>query len=172
MSGVSEFLKSVAPTVASVLAGPLAGIAVAGLGKAFGIDNPTLDTITKTIQGGKITPEGMLELQKLDAEFREHEAGRGFKYADLELKDRDSARQANVQGGTQTKLFWLSLFLLSASIGTEIYILLNGLPREVPDIIAGRIVGLLESITMLVLGYWYGSSSGSHQKTELMSQGK
>jgi hypothetical protein len=150
--------------------GPLGGIAVAGLGKAFGIDAPTTEKLTKAIQGGQITPEALAEIKKLEMEYQDHEKERGFKYAELEFKDRDSARQANVQGGTQSKLFWLSLVVLSVAVGTEVSVLFHGYAKDAVDpVLVGRILGLLDAVAIQVLGYWYGSSSGSHQKTEIMA---
>ena len=171
MSKLTEFLGTAAPTIASALLGPLGGVAVAGLGKALGIDGATTESITKAIQGGQITPEAMAEIQKLELQFKNDEKERGFKYSELEFKDRDSARQANVQGGTQSKLFWLSLLLLSTSIGAECVVLFVGYPKDVIDpIVVGRILGFLDAVGLQVLNYWFGSSSGSHQKTELMAK--
>lgn len=172
MSGVSDFLKTVAPTVASALLGPFGGVAVAGLGKLFGVKDATVESITKSIQQGSVTPEVMAQLQIMEAEYKEHEAQRGFSYAELEFKDRDSARSANVQGGTQIKLFWLSILLLAISVGAEVFVLFNGYSMAVDAVVVGRILGFLDAIALQVLAYWYGSSMGSHQKTELMAQGK
>ena len=170
MSKLTEFLGAAAPTIGSALLGPLGGIAIAGLGKALGIDGATTESITKAIQGGQITPEAMAEIQKLELQFKNDEKERGFKYSELEFKDRDSARQANVQGGTQSKLFWLSLLLLAISVGAEVYVLFNGYSMAVDAVVVGRILGFLDAIALQILAYWYGSSMGSHQKTELMAK--
>jgi hypothetical protein len=45
-----------------------------------------------------------------------------------------------------------------------------GLPDGTPDIVAGRVLGLMDSVALMVLAYWYGTSSGSAQKTELLAQ--
>ena len=171
MAGLKELLATIAPTILSATLGPFAGVAIAGLGRVFGVDGATTESITKLIQQGSVTPEAMAELQKMEGEYREHEAERGYKYSELEFKDRDSARQANVAGGTQKHLFWLSLVLLTMSLGTEVYLLLNGYPKDKIDpVLVGRILGLMDSVALLVLGYWFGSSSGSNTKTTLLAQ--
>ena len=170
MSSFKSLLSTIAPTVLSATLGPFSGIAIAGLGKALGIDGATTESITKAIQGGQITPEAMAEIQKLELQFKNDEKERGFKYSELEFKDRDSARQANVQGGTQSKLFWLSLLLLAISVGAEVYVLFNGYSMAVDAVVVGRILGFLDAIALQILAYWYGSSMGSHQKTELMAK--
>lgn len=167
---LSSFLGSVAPTLMSALLGPLAGVATAGLTKILGIDGGTVADVTKAISDGRVTPEQVAEIRKLDLQFQQDEKERGFRYAELAFKDRDSARQANVSGGIQGRMFVLSCLLLTLTLGTEIWILFNGYPSALPEIIVGRILGLLDGVALLVLGYHYGTTSGSMQKTELLAQ--
>ena len=67
-------------------------------------------------------------------------------------------------------MFWLSLVLLVGTLGSEIWVLFRGYPKDIPDIIVGRVLGLLDSVAMMVLAFWYGSSNGSERKTELLAQ--
>jgi hypothetical protein len=167
-----EILKSLAPTVASAVLGPLGGVAVSAIGNILGVSGATQDKIAEVIKNGQLTPEQISEIKKLELQYQENEKERGFKYADLAFKDRDSARKANVEGGTQKYLFWLSLGLLVGTLGTEGYVLFNGLPPTVTDMVAGRVLGLMDAVALMVLTYWYGTSNGSAMKTELLSQGK
>jgi len=167
---MNDFLKNLAPTVASALLGPMGGVAVAAIGKILGVDTATVDTVSAAINNGKLTPDQITELKKLEMQYQADESERGFKYADLAFKDRDSARQANVTGGTQMHLFWLSLVLLAITLGTEVYILFNGLPVGLSELVTGRVLGLMDAVSMMVLAYWYGTTNGSAQKTHLLSQ--
>ena len=166
----TDTLKELAPTVATALLGPLGGAAISALGSILGIDSATQEQIKKAVENGQLTPEHIAEIKKLEMQYQENEKERGFKYAELAFKDRDSARSANVQGGTQGKLFWLSMLLLSVTLGSEVAVLFWGYPTSTPDIVVGRVLGLMDSVALLVLSYWYGTSSGSAQKTELLSQ--
>ena len=170
MANWKDTLASIAPTVATALGGPLAGVAVGAVAKIFGLNNATTETVSALITSGKLTPDQLSELKKLELQYQNDEAERGFKYADLAFKDRDSARQANVRGGTQIMLFWLSLFLLAASLGTEIFVLFRGYPESIPEIIVGRVLGLLDAVAMLVLSYWYGTTNGSSEKSGLLAR--
>jgi hypothetical protein len=167
---LKSFLSGLAPTLASALGGPLFGVAVAGLTKILGIDGGTVADVTKAISDGRVTPEQVAEIRKLEMQFQSDEKERGFRYAELEFKDRDSARNANVHGGIQAHMFWLSVTLLVLTLGTEIYILFNGYPNTLPDIIVGRILGLLDGVALLVLGYHYGTTSNSMQKSAMLAQ--
>jgi hypothetical protein len=165
-----ETLGKLAPTVATALLGPLGGAAVSAIGSILGLDGATQTQIKEAIESGQLTPEHVAELRKLELQYQNEEKERGFKYADLEFRDRASARQANVDGGTHKMQFWLSLVLLTVTLGSEIAVLFVGYPTTVEDIVVGRVLGLMDSVALMVLAYHYGSSSGSAQKTELLSQ--
>lgn len=170
MANWKDTLMGIAPTVATALGGPLAGAAVGAVAKILGLDHATTETVSALITSGKLTPDQLSELKKLELQYQNDEQERGFKYADLAFKDRDSARQANVRGGTQVMLFWLSLILLLMSLGTEMVVLFVGYPDAIPEIIVGRVLGLFDAVAMLVLSYWYGTSNGSSEKSGLLAR--
>ena len=163
-------IRTLAPTAASALLGPLGGAAIAAIGGILGIDQPTQATIEKAITSSQLTADQAAELRKLEMQYQNDEKERGFKYVELEFKDRADARSANVQGGTQKPLFWLSLVLLIVTLGSEVAVLFNGYPHTVAEIVVGRVLGLLDAVAMMVLSYWYGTSHGSQQKTDLLAQ--
>lgn len=167
---MNDFLKNLAPTLASALLGPLGGVAVSAIGNILGVSSATTETISKAFQEGKLTPEQLTAIKELELKYQNDEAERGFKYAELAFKDRDSARVNNVAGGVQMHLFWLSLILLMVTLGTEIWVLFRGYPEALPEIIVGRVLGLMDAVAMMVLAYWYGTTNGSAQKTHLLSQ--
>lgn len=167
---MNEFLKNIAPTLASALLGPLGGVAVSAIGNILGVSSATTATISKAFQDGKLTPEQLSAIKELELKYQNDEAERGFKYSELAFKDRDSARINNVAGGVQMPLFWLSLILLILTLGTEIWVLFKGYPETLPEIIVGRVLGLMDAVAMMVLAYWYGTTNGSAQKTQLLAQ--
>ena len=71
-------------------------------------------------------------------------------------------------GATQRPLFWLSLVLLVLCLGTEITVLVRGLPEGTRELVVGRVLGLLDAIARTVLAYWYGTSSSSATKTQML----
>lgn len=163
-------IKSIAPTIATAVLGPLGGVAVSAIGSVLGVDKPTQDKIADVISNGQLTPDQISALKMKELEFQQHEKDMGFSYAELAFKDRDSARQANVSGGIQKQLFVMSLTLLCLTLGTEVTVLFNGYPKDIPEIIVGRVLGLMDAVAMMVLAYYYGTSSGSAAKTDLLAQ--
>lgn len=167
--GWQDTLKTLAPTVLSAALGPTGAGIVAALGTIIGISEPTQDKIAKAIQSGQLTSEQIFSIKELELKLQAEEQERGFKYADLEFQDRDSARKANVAGGVQMPLFWLSLLLLTATLGCEIAVLFYGYPVDTPEMVVGRILGLMDAIATMVLVYWYGSNKDSARKTEMLA---
>ena len=168
---MNDFLKQIAPTIATALLGPLGGVAVAGLTKILGIEDGTVKDVAKAISEGRITPEQIAEIKALELKYKNDEEERGFKYADLAFKDRDSARRANVEGGVQGRMFWLSVILLVITLGCEIMVLFFGYPDDkIPEMVVGRILGLMDAVCMMVLAYHYGTTSNSMVKTSLLAQ--
>jgi hypothetical protein len=162
-----DTLKTLAPTVATALGGPLAGAAVTALGSVFGVSAPTVDKIGQIFQDGQLTADHLAEIRKLELQYQNDEKERGIKYAELEFKDRDSARQmaAQTHALTPSILTWIVV----ASFLTIEGGMLLGIDVHVDDIVLGRILGTLDTSLGLVLAYWFGSSSGSHQKDVLIA---
>lgn len=160
-----SIIGAIAPTVASALGGPLAGIAVSAIGDMFGIAEPTQDNIKAAIESGQMTGEHVARLKELDMKLKAEEQERGFKYAELEFKDRDSARNMQIQTHSPTPevLSWL---IVGATLALEGYTLTQGIPPEVSDIVAGRILGTLDMAFGTVLAFWLGSSYGSRLKDQ------
>jgi hypothetical protein len=45
-----------------------------------------------------------------------------------------------------------------------------GQPKGIDGVVLGRILGTLDSALMLVLGYYFGSSAGSAEKTAAINK--
>src|SRR5690349_7473887 len=86
-----DTIKTLAPTAAAAGGGPPAGVAVSAIGELFGISEPTQDKIKAAIENGSLTGEQISGLRQLEIKLKAEEAERGFRYAELEFKDRDSA---------------------------------------------------------------------------------
>ena len=71
-----DILKTVAPTVASALLGPMGGIAVAAIGSAIGINAPTQDKIAKAFTAGQLTPEALEKIKLLELDYQNQEKER------------------------------------------------------------------------------------------------
>lgn len=97
-----DFLKQIAPTLATALAGPLAGIAVEAVGKAFGWENATKEKVEELITRGQMSSEDIVKLKMAEVELVRHERELGFRFAELEVRDRQEEHketQATIRSG-------------------------------------------------------------------------
>jgi hypothetical protein len=163
-----DTLKTLAPTVASALGGPMAGAAVSAIGDMLGIKSPTQDKIGKLFADGQISAENLAQIRKLEMDYKNQEAERDFRFADLEYKDRDSARNMAIQTHsiTPAALTWLIVLL---TLTAEAALLFNKVPPGVDPIIVGRVLGTMDAALITVLSFWFGTNSSSARKTELLA---
>ena len=163
---MNDFLLGIAPTLASALLGPLGGVAVAGLGKILGLDSATTASVTKAISDGKISPEQVAEIKKLELEYQAKEKELGFKYSELEFKDRDSARQMQIvtHSSTPTVLTYMVTVGFFGILGW----MLND-PHVIDSPPLMIMLGSLGTAWTGCISYWFGTTSGSAQKTNLLA---
>lgn len=161
-----DTLKTLAPTVATALGGPLAGAAVSAIGGMLGIPEPTQEKIAKAITGGQLTGEQVAQIRQLEMQYQNEEAERGFKYSELEFKDRDSARARDV--ATKDNVNRNLAYAVTSSFILVVGATLLGYAK-IESVLAGTLVGYLSAKCEQILAYYFGSTSGSARKTELLA---
>lgn len=174
MDELSKLLGKVAPWLVAAAGGPagLATKAIATIAEKLGASDSTVEAVTQAVSGA--TPEQLQALKLADLDFKLRMQELGFKretdLAKISADDRADARKNNVASGMQRPIFWLSVLLLGICLGSEVGVLFNGYPQSIPDLVVGRVLGLLDAVAMMVLAYWYGTTSSSAQKTDLLAQ--
>ena len=156
MNKLIELLKSAAPALATVVAGPMGGMAVKAIADKFGVKD-TLDAVTQAIQAD---PKAAEKLAEIDLEQ--------FK---LEIQDRDSARKAHAEIATSANTHILEkLTMPLLALGTVgLAFLLIGILifSDIPDDQENIIIfalGFITSAATQVLSFYFGSSQGSKYK--------
>lgn len=89
---MDNFLKTLAPTAATLLGGPLAGMAVKFLADKLGAPAATVDAVTTALSSLNETPEGRIKLAEIDAALRTHAIDAGI---DLERLAVTNAADVN-----------------------------------------------------------------------------
>jgi hypothetical protein len=173
MSSFSDTAKSVISTVApllgTALGGPLGGLAGGLLAKAFGktdANGVTTTATTKEIENAILggDPQTLLALKQCEDELQKHMADLGVQEEQLAYADVDSARkrEAAVKDGTPSILAYMLTFGFFGVLG---YLLVQGKPAIGGDALL-VMLGALGSGFTQILGYYFGSSSSSQQKTD------
>jgi hypothetical protein len=168
---MADFLKSaggilatLAPTVASVLGGPLAGMATTAIISAFGLaPDASQDDIMKAVSAA--TPDQMIKLKEIESKLIID-----LKALDVDLErinagDRDSARKREIATNDWTPRILASL-IIGLYIGVQYFIFGGHVLDPGMRDIAMRSLGTLDAAVGLVLAYYFGSSNSSKQKTD------
>lgn len=166
-----DWLKTIAPTAATLLGGPLGGMAVEAIGNALGMSGATKDKITEVLQSGTMTAEQTAALKQADANLKIK-----LKELDIDMEkvhagDRASARDMAAKTGDvwTPRVMALVVFAVWGAVN---YKLFNGtIGGDMRELVA-RALGTLDAVLMAVVYYYYGSSSGSAAKTQAMSEKK
>lgn len=162
-------IGSVAPTIATALGGPVAGMAVKAIsGALFGYDGASKDDIMTALANP--TGDQLAALKKIDADFAVQ-----MKSLDIDLEriaagDRDSAR--DMQKETRD---WIPRALaVSVTVGffaILLYMLVYGLPTTGNEALL-LLLGALQTAWGGIIAFYFGSSSGSQKKDQMIYNSK
>jgi hypothetical protein len=187
-------IGSFAPTLATMLGGPLAGTAVSALTSAFGLTSSgdqvkDVAAITAVVQNSTMTPEVIAAVRKAD---QDHEAIMGQQGIDLKKLNADhdlamvqtftvDTQDARKTFGQQKAIFWLGIAVLltfaivmTAVLWAAYQLLQGGITIKDVSVVAaisgmvGSVVGYVAANAQQVVGYFFGSSAGSSNKTDAM----
>ena len=92
-----NWLTQIAPTIATCLGGPLAGLAVTALSKLFGV---APDQVQSMINDNKLSADQIAAVQQEEIRFKEQTQALGLNFEQLAVEDRKSAR--DMQTTTQS----------------------------------------------------------------------
>ena len=184
-------LASIAPTLATMLAGPFAGTAVSALEVACGLaPGSGADAITKVIQGGGMTPDVVAAIRAQDQKHAEVMGQQGIDVAKMNLDfqsaqtlavidDRKDARKAN---SGRDAVWWIAVVILgtfAVMMGVVLYgcwmLLQGGITIKDVSVVAaisglvGSVVGYVAANAQTVVNFIYGGSLGSEKKTDAMA---
>jgi len=159
-----EWLKQIAPTVASALMTPLAGMAVSVVSKAIGVEPEKVQDI---ISSGKLTPEQIAQIKIAEIDLQKQANDLGLNFEKLAVDDRKSARE--MQMATRS---WVPPLLAAAVtmgfFGILAMMLLGKVDSNNPAIL--MMLGSLGTAWTGIIAYYFGSSAGSQAKTEMLGK--
>ena len=94
-----EWLTKIAPTAATLLGGPLAGMAVDAIGSALGMKDATKDQIKEALSSGNINADQMAALKQVEADLKIKMKELDIKLEEIHTGDRNSAREMAAKTG-------------------------------------------------------------------------
>ncbi|HEX7646330.1 MAG TPA: hypothetical protein VF450_02845 [Noviherbaspirillum sp.] len=169
---IKKIIGTAAPWLATALGGPLAGQAVSAIAGAMGLKpDAKIEDIQNAIAAGQLTGDQLVAIKQAELQFQTAMQQAGFanveKLASIAEQDRDSARQreAKVQDWTPRVLAYL---IVGSFIGVVVCTLAGW--SRVDSVLAGTLIGYLSAKCEQIVAYYFGSSSGSAEKTALLAQ--
>ena len=159
---LAGLLKNVAPGLATVVAGPLGGMAVRAIAEKLGVED-TVEAVTQAVQAD---PEAAAKLAEID-----------LKQFEAEVKDRDGARAMQIVALQQDDWFaknFLYIFTSVWSIFAMAYftfVTFGTVPEggvRMADTILGVLIG---TVLTGFFNFFFGSSKSSKDKTEALMKG-
>jgi len=165
MTKITNILAKIAPTVATVIGGPVAGYVTQLVTTKLGLnDGASLDEINQSLHGAD--PATIAEIKKIEADYKKELLKHNIKIEELNTSDRDSARNREINIGGYTTPTLATIILLG--FFAVVYHLLFGVGPA--NDIALVIIGSVGTLATQVVNYYFGSSSGSKQKSEMLGK--
>jgi hypothetical protein len=153
-------VAKIAPMLGAALGGPLGAAAGQLVGDAFGIKDATPESIQAAIQTGTLGPDQIVQLKKAEQDFQLRMQEMGFKdaeaLAELAFKDRDSARNREIQVKDRTPAIGFYGITLGF-FGILAWMLHKSPPPESKDVL-NIMLGSLGTAWITAVAYYYGAS--------------
>jgi hypothetical protein len=159
-----DWLKQIAPTIATAMGGPLAGMAVSAISKAIGVDP---DKVSDLISNNKLSAEQIAQVKIAEIELQKQAQELGLNFEKLEVEDRKSAR--DMQSATRSRM--PPILAGAVTIGffaIMVLMFFNKVDSSNPAIL--MMLGSLGTAWTGIISYYFGSSAGSQAKTDILSR--
>jgi len=156
-----SWLEQVAPTIATALGGPLAGLAVTAISKAIGVSE---DDVEKTMNAGKMSADQIVQLKLAEIEFQKQSQELGLNFEKLAVDDRASARSMQIS----TKSWIpgaLAMGITFGFFGILIYMMVYSVAPSNELLV---MLGSLGTAWTGVVGYYFGSTHSSQSKDQML----
>ena len=157
-----NWLEQIAPTIATCLGGPLAGLAVTALSKLFGV---APDQVQSMINDNKLSAEQIAAVKLEEIKFKEQTQALGLNFEQLAVEDRKSAR--DMQTTTQSLIPpVLSILVTFGFFGILAYLMVS--PADTSNTPLMIMLGSLGTAWTGIIAFYFGSSAGSRAKDQML----
>lgn len=158
-----SILGAVAPTLATALGGPVAGVAVKFLaGELLGDEAASIEDVEAAVVGA--SPEQLAKLKSIDADFKVQMEKIGVDVFKLEVEDKGNARKHNKDSNMPAVLsIALTLFI----VGIVCALFLTEPPAGAREVLF-MLLGVVIKEWSNSMHYWYGTTRSSSDKNKMM----
>jgi len=169
LSKIGGLLGQVAPTIATALGGPLAGLAVKTISEAmFGHPDANESEVSAALMGA--TPEQLQKLKETDATFKLKMKELDIDLEKISSEDRDSARKMQMETRDWIPRA-LAISVTFGFFGILTWLLTKGVPPTGSETLI-YMLGALGTAWTGIVQFYFGSSAGSKAKTDALTKTK
>jgi hypothetical protein len=166
MKAVGPLLGQVAPSLATALGGPLAGLAVKTLSNVLlGNENGSEADVARAMQNA--SPDQLAAIKQIDADFKVRMAELEIDLERIAAGDRDSARKREIMTGDHTPKVLAGVITIGF-FGILFWMFVYGVPKNGNEALL-LMLGALQTAFTGVIAYFFGSSAGSKAKTDVLA---
>jgi hypothetical protein len=158
-----DWLAQIAPTIATALGGPLAGMAVSAVSKALGI---APEEVQAVISSGKLDATQVASIQLAELELKKQAQSMNLDFAKLGNEDRKSAR--DMQAITRSFIPPALAIGVTCGFFGILFGLMYGQIQHAPQI--DIMLGSLGTAWTGIISFYFGSSASSQNKDKLLHQ--
>lgn len=157
-------LRQIAPTIATALGGPVAGMAVRALSVGLlGREDGSVSDLSALLAAA--TPDQVTAIKQIDADFQVRMKQLDIDLEALVVEDRKSAR--DMQREVKSNLVpALAIFVLVSFVSVTVATLLGY--TKIDSVLAGTLIGYLSAKAEQVISFYFGSSNSSQNKDLLL----
>jgi hypothetical protein len=166
MENLLNLVRTVAPSIASAVGGPLAGMATRAISEAL-LGKPDGSEQELAEAAARATPEQLLALKQAEQDFAVKMRELDIDLERIANEDRSSARNREVATRDWTPRVLAGL-VTGGYFGVLFYMLINGLPTHGGSEAMLVMLGTLGTAWGGIMAYYFGSSAGSKAKDEAM----
>lgn len=163
-----EWLKQIAPSLATALLGPLGGAAVSAIGTALGMSDADKAKVEAALKSGQLSGEQLAAIQQKEIEFKAQMANLGVDLEKIAAADRDSARKMQIETKSLVPAA-LAVVVVLAWVAIQWYLLSHVVDASMRELVA-RVLGTLDAALTLVLSFYFGSSRSSQDKDDTINK--
>jgi hypothetical protein len=167
MNNWKSIIAAIAPTLATVLSGPLAGVAIQAISQAvLGHPNGSEAEVAAAVSGA--SPDVLARIREADAKLQTELAQAGIQLEQVAAADRDSARKRETATKDPTTRY-LALIYTAGYFAALWAVWKFGLPPDTTGVMQ-VLIGGLTAAQLQILNYYFGSSSGSAHKNDILER--
>jgi hypothetical protein len=156
-----DWLKQIAPTIATCLGGPLAGLAVTAISKVLGVDE---NKVQDVIDSGKLNADQIASLKQAEIELKDHAQQLGLNFEQLAVQDRASAR--DLQKETKSIVPPVLSILVTVGFFSILIGLMSG--KIMTSDALMLMLGSLGTAWTGIIAFYFGSSASSQAKDQMI----